>query len=335
MPRYFVTGTTGFIGGRVAQMLRARKDAVVTVARDPGKAQALRAIGVEVHRGDITDAASMRPRMMGCEGVFHIAGWYKLGVRDASEGQRINVEGTRTVLTLMRELNIRKGVYTSTLAVHGDTHGQPVDERHRFEGPFISEYDRTKWEAHRVAEQFIAAGLPLVIVQPGLVYGPGDTSSARTTLIQFLKRQLPMVPATASYSWAHIDDIAQGHLLAMDKGRAGQSYHLAGPAFTLVDALALSSRLSGIKGPGIVAPVWLLRAMGAFMAPLAAMFPIEGQYHPETLRVMAGCTYLGKSDKAREELRWFPRPLEQGLRETLFHEMKLLGMTPPVQGAAQ
>lgn len=333
MSRYFVTGSTGFIGGRVARMLREAGHTVVTIVRDPAKAEALRTAGVEVHRGDITDAESMRAPMQGCDGVFHIAGWYKLGVRDPREGERINVMGTRTVLTLMRELGIAKGVYTSTLAVHGDTHGAEVAEDYEFSGPFDSAYDRTKWQAHRVAEEFIAAGLPLVIVQPGLVYGPGDTSSARATLIQFLKRELPLVPAEAGYSWAHIDDIARGHLLAMERGRVGQSYHLAGPACTLVDALALSSRLTGVKGPGFEAPWWLLRGLSVLLTPVAALLPIEGQYHPEMLRVMAGATYYGRSDKARAELGWTARPLEEGLRETLQHEMKLLGMKPTGEGA--
>lgn len=329
MSRCFVTGTTGFIGGRVAHLLRAAGHEVVAIARDPRQADALRALGVELHRGDITELESMRAPMAGCDQLFHIAGWYQIGVRDASVGERINVEGTRNVLTLMRDLGIRKGVYTSTLAVHGNTHGQQVDETFSFKGPFESAYDRTKWQAHSVAEEFIGAGLPLLIVQPGLVYGPGDTSSARGTLVQFLKQELPLVPAGAAYSWAHIDDIARGHLLAMEKGRAGQSYHLAGPAATLVEALALASRLTGIKGPGLEAPPWLLRGMSKLMEPLAMLFGIEGQYHPEMLRVMAGCTYLGTSDKARAELGWSARSLEDGLRETLFHEMRLLGMTPP------
>ncbi len=333
MSRYFVTGSTGFIGGRVAHLLHEAGHAVATIVRDPAKADSLRAAGVEVHRGDITDIESMRGPMRGCDGVFHIAGWYKLGVRDPGEGERVNVRGTRTVLTLMRELGIAKGVYTSTLAVNGDTHGAEVDEDYEFSGPFDSAYDRTKWRAHRVAEEFIAAGLPLVIVQPGLVYGPGDTSSARAMLIQFLQRELPLVPAQAGYSWAHIDDIAHGHLLAMERGRAGQSYHLAGPACTLVDALALSSRLTGVQGPRFEAPWWLLRGLSVLMTPLAAVFPIEGQYHPEMLRVMAGATYYGRSDKAFAELGWAARPLEAGLRETLGHEMKLLGMKPIDSGA--
>ena len=181
--RYFVTGATGFVGGQVARQLIAAGHSVVAPVRTPAKAQDLAALGVDVRQGDVTEKESMREAMRGADGVFHIAGWYKLGVKDKSEGERINVQGTRNVLELMRELEIPKGVYTSTLAVFSDTHGRMVDETYRYDGPHLSEYDRTKWVAHyEVADPMIAQGLPLVIVQPGLIYGPGDTSSVRTTL---------------------------------------------------------------------------------------------------------------------------------------------------------
>ena len=176
--------------------------------------------------------------MTGVDGIFHIAGWYKIGVKDKSEGEKINVQGTRHVLELMKELGIPKGVYTSTLAVFSDTGGRLVDETYRYNGPHLSEYDRTKWVAHyKVADPMIEAGLPLVIVQPGLIYGPGDTSSVRTTLIQYLQRKLPMIPEKTAFCWAHVDDIARGHILAMDLGQPGESYIIAGPRHTFVEVL--------------------------------------------------------------------------------------------------
>ena len=329
--RYLVTGATGFVGGRVARLLRARGHDVVTVARDPARAGGLAALGVEVVPGDITDRASLEAPMRGVDGVFHLAGWYKLGQRDVAPGQRVNVDGTRNVLEAMRDAGVAKGVYTSTLAVNGDTHGMRVDESHRFDGPFVSEYDRTKWVAHhQVALPMMRAGLPLVIVQPGLIYGPGDTSSVRTTLIRFLERELPLVPGGAAYSWAHVDDIATGHLLAMDHGRAGECYHLAGPAWTLVDALKVIERISGVKAPGFVAPPALLRAMATLMGLVGRVVPLPEQYSAENLRVIAGCTYLGDASKAERELGWKARPLEEGLRETVLHEMGLLRMPAPL-----
>lgn len=290
---------------------------MTAVVRDPAKAQDLRALGVDVRPGDVTVEESLWGPMTGADGVFHIAGWYKIGTRDRMNGERVNVQGTRNVLTVMKELRIPKGVYTSTLAVFGDTRGRLPDESYRHEGPWLTEYDRTKWVAHyEVAEPMIREGLPLVIVLPGLTYGPGDTSEVRPTLVRYLRRRLPAIPRRTAYCWAHVDDIARGHLLAMQKGVAGESYIIAGPTHTLIEAFQIAERFTGIPAPRIHLSPSLLRGL-AFLS------------RSERLRDVAGVTYMGNNAKARRSLGYDPRPLEPGLRETLAHEMNLLGMTPP------
>src|SRR5215475_11121752 len=118
--KYFITGATGFIGGAVARQLVADGHEVIALVRDPARAQNLANLGVILARGDITDKQSMRAPMTDVDGVYHIAGWYKIGPRDKSGGQKINVEGTRNVLELMRDLRVPRGVYTSTLAIFSD-----------------------------------------------------------------------------------------------------------------------------------------------------------------------------------------------------------------------
>ena len=324
---YLITGATGFVGGAVARELRKAGHAVRALVRNPGAAQALAAIGVELHTGDVTEPASMRGPMTGVDGVFHVAGWYKLGIRDRASAVAINIDGTRNVLELMRELRIPKGVYTSSLAVNSSTRGELVDETYRFTGKHVSVYDWTKAEAHRIAEEFIAGGLPLVIVQPGLVYGPGDTSGVRTILTQFLTRTLPAIPPVA-YCWAHIDDIAAGHRLAMERGRPGRNYFLAGPPYTLADALEIAESVTGIPAPKRRVPAAALKVGSALSRMVETMKTLPPAYASETLRVLAGVTYLGKNDRAREELGWSPRPLREGLAETLRHELELLGRKP-------
>jgi nucleoside-diphosphate-sugar epimerase len=232
--------------------------------------------------------------------------------------------------TLMRELGIARGVYTSTLAVFGDTHGRLVDESYRAGPPWLSEYDRTKWLAHyEVAEPMMRDGLPLVIVQPGVVYGPGDTSSVRTTLIQYLRGRLPVVPQRTAYCWSHVDDAVDGHLLAMERGRPGESYIIAGPPATLRHAFEIAERITGIKAPRLHPGPRTLRAAAALMSVVEKLIPVPDAYTAEGLRVIAGVTYLGDNAKARSELAFDPRPLEEGLHETLEHEMALLGMKRP------
>jgi len=323
--KYFITGATGFIGGRLARQLREAGHEVVAVVRNPAKAQDLAQLGVILYQGDVTEKESMRKPMTGVDGVFHVAGWYKVGVRDKSQAYAINVEGTRNVLELMKELKIRKGVYTSTLAVYSDTHGVEVDESYHFTGKHMSVYDQTKSDAHDIAVKMMKEGLPLVIVQPGLVYGPGDTSVVRTTLIQYLKKELPVMPQKTAYSWAHVDDIAHAHWLAMEKGGIGESYNICGPTYTFVNALEVAKVITGIRLPMAVPPA-MFRVISAMMYVLDRFIPVPESYSGEGLRVIAGVTYTGNNSKAKRELGYDPRPLKEGLAETLKHEMKLLGM---------
>lgn len=323
--KYFITGATGFIGGCLARQLREAGHEVVAVVRNPDKAQDLAQLGVTLHQGDVTEKESMRKPMTGVDGVFHVAGWYKVGVRDKSQAYAINVEGTRNVLELMKELNISKGVYTSTLAVNSDTHGIEADEAYHFTGKHISVYDQTKAEAHDIAVKMIQEGLPLVIVQPGLVYGPGDTSSVRTSFIQYLTKKLPVMPQQTAFSWAHVDDIAHAHWLAMEKGKVGENYNICGPTHTFINALEIAKQITGIKLPMAV-PAGMIRAMSGMMYVFDKFIPVPESYTGEGLRIIAGVTYIGTNAKAKRELGYNPRLLREGLTETLKHEMKLLGM---------
>jgi nucleoside-diphosphate-sugar epimerase len=321
---YFLTGSTGFLGGVLARQLVERGHIVRAIVRNPAKADALRALGVELIAGDVTDAASMRDPMRGVDGVFHVAGWYKIGLRDSSPARAVNVDGTRNVLQLMRDVGVRSGVYTSTLAVNSDTRGQLVDETFRFDGRHLSVYDRTKAEAHRLAEEFIRGGLPLVIVQPGLIYGPGDTSGVRTTLLQFLRRELLAVPRQTAFAWAHVEDVARGHVLAMERGTPGRAYFLAGPVHTLEGALDLAAEITGGPPPRLKLSPEVLRVLSILVKPLERLVPLPSAFTSEGLRVIAGVTYIGTSARAQRELGWQPRPLRDGLSETLQHELALL-----------
>jgi nucleoside-diphosphate-sugar epimerase len=149
--KYFVTGATGFVGGVVVRQLLSQGHHINAIVRNPEKASALKKSGIHVYQGDVSDKESMRTPMEGTDGVFHVAGWYKIGSRDKRDGEKVNILGTRNVLQLMRDLDIPRGVYTSTLAVNSDTHGKIVDETYQFTGQHLSEYDRTKAVAHELA----------------------------------------------------------------------------------------------------------------------------------------------------------------------------------------
>ena len=288
--KYFLTGATGFLGSQVARQLLAAGHSVNALVRTPAKAAGLAALGAALFAGDITDKDSLREPMTGTDGVFHIAAWYKIGARDKTEASRINIDGTRNVLEAMRDLGIRKGVYTSTLAIWSDTHGMKPDESYRYSGPHISEYDRTKAAAHAVAEGFIREGLPLVIVQPGVIYGPGDTSSLHTAIGQYLTGKLPMIPSRTTFCWAYVDDVARGHLLAMEKGKPGESYIIAGPCHTVSEFFEMAEAITGVKAPRMRAAPGLMRATSG----------------------LAGARFLFQRISARERRHHLPGRQRQG-----------------------
>jgi nucleoside-diphosphate-sugar epimerase len=324
--KYLVTGATGFLGGAIARQLIAAGHQLVVLARTPAKAAPLAALGAAVVPGDITDRASLRAAMAGVDGLFHCAALYQWGA-DPERIARINVDGTRHVLEVMRELGVAKGVYTSTLAVNSDTHGREVDEAYRYEGPFLSAYERTKWRAHyEVARPLMAAGLPLVILQPGAIYGPGDTSTLRGFFRQYLERRLPLVPPGTAFGWGHIDDVAAAHLSAMTRGRAGESYIVSGPSHTMEDALHIAHRLTGIPPPTRRPPPIVLKAAAALLRVAGPLVRLPEGMSAESLRLLAGVTYLGVWAKAGRELGFAPRSLEDGLRDTLAKEILDLGL---------
>lgn len=313
--RYAITGATGFVGGALARQLRHAGHEVRALVRTPRSATALSALGVEMVEGDLDDTAALDRLCTDVDGLFHVAGWYKVGQHDSSPGTRVNVEGTRHVLAAAQRKHVPRVVYTSTLAVNSDTHGEVYDETHRHTGDFVSHYDRTKAEAHRIAEDFATEGLPVVIVQPGLVYGPGDTAQTGDLVAQVVRGKRPQVPRGGGVCWAHVDDVAAGHVLAMDKGRPGESYMLAGQRATLAEGLQRIATIAGTKGP-VVLPDALVRATGRVTGAVGRVLPVPPLFAEETL-LASLATYYGSPEKAERELGWHPRDLDTGLQQTV------------------
>lgn len=312
----FVTGGSGFVGHHVVKKLIARDYDVSALARSEDSAAFLRAIGATVVHGDITDQASMREGMRGADVVFHIAGWYEIGAQDWMNAEKINVAGTREVLRLAQELDVSKIVYVSTVAVFGDTSGKLVDESYRYEGPFLTEYDRTKWLAHyKIAEPLIEQGAPIIIAMPGGIYGPGDHSTIADLMRWFYRGMLALPGPEMTVTYAHVEDVAEGIVLAAEKGRIGQSYILAGPAVPLGEMVDFWSYLTGKPAPTLRIPARMVRPFAPLVGVVETLVPLPPTFSREAVE-MLGATYSARADKARTELGWQPRPLQAGMMQT-------------------
>jgi len=318
--KVFVTGGTGFIGGEVVRQLRARGDEVACLVRSPEKAAKLSALGCELVAGDLGDAAAIRGGMAGCDAVVHAAAMYEVGIpaKQHPAMWEANVAGTEHVLNAAREAGVAKLVYVSTVGIFGNTHRQVVDESYEHPGrEFTSYYEETKLEAHRVAKRMIEDGLPGVIVQPGGVYGPDDTSQVADLLEQFFAGRLPLLPfPELGICLTHVEDIAGGILLALDKGRVGETYVLSGPVTTMRETVETVAAATGRKAPRYAMPTALMKALTP-VGPLVGKLMGQPPNLRELISSADNVTFWASHEKASRELGYAPRGLEEGLRQTL------------------
>ena len=319
--RVFVTGGTGFIGGEVVRQLRGRGDEVLCLVRSPEKADRLREMGCELVSGDLGDAGALRAGMQGCDGLIHAAAMYEVGIpaKQHPAMYEANVRGSERVLEAALAAKVGKVVYVSTVGVFGNTHGEVVDESYEHPGrEFTSYYEETKLEGHRIAKRMMAEdGLPCVIVQPGGVYGPGDTSQIADLLSEFFAGRLFLLPfPDLGICLSHVEDIAAGILLALDKGRVGETYVISGPATTMREAIETVAGLSGRKAPKRAMPTPLIKAMTP-IGPLVGRLMGQPPNLRELISSADGVTFWASYEKAGRELGYDPRGMDEGMRQTL------------------
>jgi len=314
----FVTGGTGFIGKQLVRKLRERGDEVVALVRTPSKATDLDA---EIVQGDLSDEDAIRKGVQGCDSVFHVGATYKVGIPKTEHAAMYdaNVKGTERVIDNAVEAGVQRIVYVSTGNVYGNTRGQVVDETYVRPQPpdFLSYYDETKYLAHQAALERIKAGAPLIIAQPGGVYGPGDPSELGNMIDQARtgKLKLRLFP-DAGFNFIYVDDVADGLLLVHDKGRIGEAYNIAGEKATMGDLVDKTCELVGRKPPKATMPPAMMKMaipIGPVVGKIMGFPPNLG----ELIKTSDGVTFWMTDQKARDELGFAPRDLDSGLRQTL------------------
>jgi nucleoside-diphosphate-sugar epimerase len=324
----FLTGGTGFIGRPLTRALVARGWDVTALVRRPDSPEArmLEKFGARLAAGDVTDPASLRPAMRGADLVVHSAGRYEYGV-DRARAQRmraVNVDGTEHVLRLAHERDLPRTVYVSTVQAFGDSGPEPRDESFARRTPCRTAYERSKTDAHEIALRYQRSA-PVVIVCPNAVIGPDDHSPWGYFLRLYINGAMPPMawsPRTV-HAPVHVDDLAEGIVLAAEKGRPGETYALSGEARTFREHLACWRRRPGACAPRLWLPAWLAAASFAPLEPLQRMLGLPAFISRETVRAGAASWHY-RSDKARRELGWTYRPAETMWLETIDEELELL-----------
>jgi nucleoside-diphosphate-sugar epimerase len=248
---------------------------------------------------------------------------YRVGIRPAERPAMLdaNVGATERVLDAAVAAGVPRIVYVSTANTFGDTGGRVVDETYRRDlgRGFVSYYDETKFLAHEAAVARIARGAPVVIVQPGTAYGPKDHSAIGIQLEQAFRGRLPYRAVDGlGVTPIHVDDLAAGIVAALDRGRIGESYVMAGPTMRHAEALEVAARAGGHRLPRLRVPSRLLRALAPVVSRLPVAVTRRLALPPNMAEVVSaadGVTYWASSAKAERELGFRTRDLEAGLQD--------------------
>jgi dihydroflavonol-4-reductase len=328
-----VTGATGFVGAAVARALLREGWEVRALARKGSDRRNLQPIKVEVVEGDLGDSASLEPALAGCEALFHVAADYRLGAFDPEQLYRTNVEGTRNILSAARKAGVCRVVYTSSVATIGiPKDGTPGSEdTPSMLTDMIGHYKRSKFLAEEVAREAARSGSAVVIVNPSTPVGPGDVKPTPTGQMVFdaAAGRMPAYVDTG-LNIVHVDDVANGHLLAFHHGRVGERYILGGQDMTLREILVEIARLVGRKPPSVRLPSGVVMPIAYIAEGVARVTGRSTRITVEGVR-MARKRMFFSSAKAVHELgyRWRP-PTQafsdaiawfeaQGLLQNVFH----------------
>ena len=316
----FVTGGTGFVGSAVIRRLLAAGHAVRALVRPGTNARMLDGLSIERVSGDLSDTSILQRAMTGCEWIFHVAALYAYWGYTWDEFYRSNVEGTRHILEAAARSGTQRIVHTSSIAslgIPGD--GTPGTE----ETPvtikdMLSDYKRSKYLAEEVVREFVSQGLPVVTVNPAAPVGVGDHKPTQTgkMIVDFLNGKMPAYVDTG-LTIVDVEDVANGHLLAMEKGRVGERYILGGENLSLKQVLDLLSEISGrpevrARIPWVVALAWAYVDTG-----LARLDPrYIPAATPAAVRVSVKKEYFS-SMKAMRDLGYSFIPAREALRKAV------------------
>ncbi len=316
----FVTGSTGYVGQALARRLAGLGFNVHALYRSDSKAGVICLPGIRRFRGNLMDTDSIKQAMSGCRYVFHTGAKTGIWCKKKHLYQEINVQGTKNILKCASELDVEKMIITSTAGVFGPS-STPLDESYGYASRVFSEYERTKAEADRIAQFYSGDTMKIVIVHPTRIYGPGPLSQSNsvTRMIQLYitgKWHFLLGNGKKRGNYVYIDDVVDGHIAALKKGRSGENYILGGENSTyqrFFDLLSIISRKSRFL---IRIPIPVALNLSRMMLLTAELFNIPPALTPEMVKKLNSDCVV-RSSKAEKELGYSPASLHDGLQKTV------------------
>ncbi|MEO8501246.1 MAG: NAD-dependent epimerase/dehydratase family protein [Vicinamibacteria bacterium] len=317
--KVLVTGGAGFLGRNVVRALLAEGYDLVLLVRG-GRRKGLPEEATVID-GDVRDATIFETAAEGCRAILHAAAMVKLWSPRSSDFDDVNVGGIRNAIAAARAHGIRL-VYTSSFMAVGPTPVTPVDESHDHPGPpYHNDYERTKALADGIAREYARAGGDIVILYPGVVYGPGELTDGNIVakmLADRMNKRLPGIvgPGDRLWSYAFVDDVARGHVTALERGGKGERYLLAGENATLTEVFAAASKRARRDLTPRKLPYGLSRLVGRAIWLWADMTGKSPDLTHQAVGIFEK-HWAYRSDKAIRELGYRVRPLEEGIGATV------------------
>ena len=320
--RVVITGASGFIGSAVTRAVQAKGAHVVALVEPGADTRCLAGIGaVERVTVDVRDAAAVSAAFRGARYAFHLAAVYRFWARDRRVFREVNVDGTRNVLAAALAAGCERLVYTSTVGVLGldkTRYGEPADETcHADIGHLFGDYKRTKFAAEHEVLRAAAEGLDVSLVLPTFPLGPGDTAPTPTgrVVVDFLNGRMPGVADTA-LNVCHVDDLARGHVAALEHGRSGRSYILGGENMSMRDILQALADCSGLPMPRLAVPSSLVLAAGLASTLIEGHLLRREPHVPLEAARMSTTKMIFNDDRARAEIGHKSRPARLAIEDS-------------------
>lgn len=310
-----VTGASGFSGSHLVKALEKKDIEVVGLVRKSSNLDALANCKAKLVYGDLSDRASIAEAMQDVDWVFHTAAYVEIGLVNAAKMERVNVEGTRNVMELAKELGVQKTVHFSTIGIFGDTQGRVINETFvREQKTFSSAYDSTKLAAQQIVDELAAKELPVVSLLPSGIFGADDPHFG-PVLRQFLSGKLPLWGGGDRVTGiVHVDDLAEAAILAAIRGKPGEKYIISAGELSLKEMFALISAKTGIPVPKEIPPI-ILRTLGNILDPIGRAFKWQPPISRERVHYIYDRCVRVDSTKAQTQLGWQPRSVSQTLTE--------------------
>ena len=313
-----VTGASGFVGFWVVKKLLATGHQVKVLLRQQPPPY-LATLDVEIARGNLRDRDSLHLALQGCRQLYHVAAHYKLWERNPSIFYAINVDGSKNLLTLAGDSGIDKIVYTSSVATirPGNAANPATEENVSTVDDMVGHYKRSKFLAEQEVDKLCQQGLPAVIVNPSAPIGAYDAKPTPTgkIIVDFLQRKMPAYLDTG-LNLVAVEDVADGHLLAAQRGQIGRRYILGNSNLQLIEIFKMLQEITDLKAPKVKMPYWVAYLAGNFSEGWAWLTGKQPGVPLDGVR-MARKYMFFDSSRAENELGYRPTPVAQALQRAV------------------